>query len=83
MVARVETTIEFAGIIFADDSRNPFSEIVRFVAVISEMKSVAGRSTSVAQGIPPPQYSSTSDLGVPPLSIRKRLSSPRNTSGKE
>ena len=55
---------------------------VRFVAVISEMKSVAGRSTSVAQGMPPPQYSSTSDLGVPPLSTRKRLSSPSETSGK-
>ena len=44
MVARVETTTEFAGIIFAEDSRRPLSEIVRFVAMISEMKSVAGRS---------------------------------------
>src|ERR1039458_6422633 len=83
IVARVETTTELAGIIFAEDSRRPFSEIVRFVVVICEMKSVAGRSTRVAQGIPPPQYSSTSDLGVPPLSTRNRVSSPRETSGKE
>ena len=42
IVARVETTTEFAGIILAEDSRRPFSEIVRFVVVISEMKSVGG-----------------------------------------
>src|SRR3989442_327495 len=73
MVARVETITEFAGINFAEDSRRPFSEMVRWVEVIWVIKFDAGRSTSVAQGMPPPQYSSKSDFGVPPLSTRNRL----------
>jgi hypothetical protein len=38
MVARVETSTELAGIIVADDSRRPLSEIVRYVELIDVMK---------------------------------------------
>ena len=83
IVARVETITEFSGISFADDLARPISLIVRCVVLISATSSVGGKSTNVAHGTPPSQYSSTLDFGVPPLSMQKSSESPRETRGNE